>query len=327
MKKNKKCVLILPYFGSFNNYFQLFLKSCEKNPTYDWIIFTDCSDKYDYPANVHVISMTLHELKKIAERKLGFPIRMETPYKLCDYKPAYGFLFEEYIKEYEYWGHCDCDLIFGNLEKILTPLLNKNYDKLFAAGHLTIYRNTKENIHRFMNLYQGKEIYKEAFTRDSIYVFDEDCRYDHNIHSIFIEQKTKVYNNDLSMNPTICSAKYIRAKYSFEHRDFINEPYVKARYYWNDGNIIALEVINNKIIQKEYLYMHFQMRYMRYDEKILNSSIIQILPDRFISSKKIPENKKEMRLLWIKLPYLYWIDTYKKKINRKLLKYNIFKKG
>ena len=33
-KKNKKCVLILPYFGQFNNYFPIFLKSCGANPTY-----------------------------------------------------------------------------------------------------------------------------------------------------------------------------------------------------------------------------------------------------------------------------------------------------
>ena len=55
---------------------------------------------------------------------------------------VHGFLFEKYIKDFDYWGHCDCDLIFGNLEKNVTPLLNEDYDKLFAAGHLTIYKNT-----------------------------------------------------------------------------------------------------------------------------------------------------------------------------------------
>ena len=63
----KKCVFILPYFGKFNNYFPLFLKSCEKNPTYNWLIFTDCKEKYNYPENVDVVDMTLQELKKKAE--------------------------------------------------------------------------------------------------------------------------------------------------------------------------------------------------------------------------------------------------------------------
>lgn len=32
----QKIIIILPYFGKFSNYFNLFLKSCEKNHTIDW---------------------------------------------------------------------------------------------------------------------------------------------------------------------------------------------------------------------------------------------------------------------------------------------------
>lgn len=98
------------------------------------MIFTDNEFKYACPENVHVIKTTLDEIRKIANEKFGFKIVLESAYKLCDYKPAYGFLFEKYIKDFDYWGHCDCDLIFGNLEKNVTPLLNEDYDKLFAAG-------------------------------------------------------------------------------------------------------------------------------------------------------------------------------------------------
>lgn len=92
-KKNKRCVLILPYFGQFNNYFPLFLKSCEANPTYTWMIFTDNEFKYACPENVHVIKTTLDEIRKIANEKFGFKIVLESAYNLCDYNPAYGFLF------------------------------------------------------------------------------------------------------------------------------------------------------------------------------------------------------------------------------------------
>ncbi|WP_333562533.1 DUF6625 family protein, partial [Lactobacillus amylovorus] len=44
----KKGAFIIPYFGHFNNYFQLFLNSCKYNSNYDWIIFTDDRTKYDY---------------------------------------------------------------------------------------------------------------------------------------------------------------------------------------------------------------------------------------------------------------------------------------
>ena len=87
-EKNKKCILILPYFGKFNNYFELFLKSCALNPGYNWLIFTDCKDEYNYPKNVCVVKMTLEELHKRANEKLGFEVSLDAPYKLCDYKPA-----------------------------------------------------------------------------------------------------------------------------------------------------------------------------------------------------------------------------------------------
>ena len=76
-------------------------------------------------------------------------------------------------------------MIFGNLEKKLTPLLNKDYDKLFAAGHLTIYKNSNDNNRRFMKPFKGRYLYKEAFTTNKIFVFDEDCNGHDNVHSIF----------------------------------------------------------------------------------------------------------------------------------------------
>ncbi len=128
------------------------------------------------------------------------------PYKLCDFKPAYGFLFEDYIQDYEYWGHCDCDLVFGDLETLLTPILKEGYDKVFAVGHLTIYRNTVENNRRFMKPLHGRDIYKEAFTTSKIYVFDENVQCwmnpDRlNVHLLFREDGAKLYEKTcLSMS-------------------------------------------------------------------------------------------------------------------------------
>lgn len=47
-----KICLIIPYFGEFKNYFQLFLNSCANNPTINWLIFTDSDQAYFYPDNV-----------------------------------------------------------------------------------------------------------------------------------------------------------------------------------------------------------------------------------------------------------------------------------
>lgn len=315
--KNKKCVLILPYFGQFNNYFPLFLKSCEANPTYTWMIFTDNEFDYIYPENVRVIKTTLDCVRNTANEKFGFKVALESPYKLCDYKPAYGFLFEEFITEFEYWGHCDCDLIFGNLAKHVTPLLNEGYDKLFAAGHLTIYKNTYENNRRFMKTFEGRYLYKEAFTTNSIFVFDEDCNCHDNVHGVFSEDGAKIYESDLSMNPSVFSAKFIRAFYDVSKHDFVSEKYKKARYYWNNGNILRIAWNGTKLVQTEFAYIHLQMRKMRVKVS-LQDTCYEILPDRFVK-RNLPRNRNEMHLSTVGWSYLYWIDNYKKRLN-KLLK-------
>ena len=63
---DKKCVFIIPYYGDFNNYFSLFLKSCSLNPSYDWIIFTDNKRDSSYPDNVKIINLSFAEINKIA---------------------------------------------------------------------------------------------------------------------------------------------------------------------------------------------------------------------------------------------------------------------
>jgi hypothetical protein len=38
------------------------------------------------------------------------------PYTMVEYKPAYGHIFAEYIKEYSHWAYSDLDIIFGDLD-------------------------------------------------------------------------------------------------------------------------------------------------------------------------------------------------------------------
>ena len=109
-----KIGIIGVYFGKLPNYFPLWLKSCEHNRTIDFLIFTDQEIQF-YPNNVKVHKISLPEMKQLAIKALGLDVSLERPYKCCDFKPVYGLIFEDYLKHYDYWGHCDFDLIFGDL--------------------------------------------------------------------------------------------------------------------------------------------------------------------------------------------------------------------
>lgn len=119
MKESSICLVVL-YFGKLPNYFELWLESCKYNETINFLLFTDDKTEYDYPDNVTVIYTSFENIKSQIQSKFDFKISLERPYKLCDYRPAYGYIFNEYLKEYDFWGHCDLDVIFRKSKKIFT---------------------------------------------------------------------------------------------------------------------------------------------------------------------------------------------------------------
>jgi hypothetical protein len=67
--------------------------------------------------------------------------------KLCDMKPTYGLLFEEYLVGFDFWGFCDIDVIWGRFSGFITAEILRDFDvittrKGLIAGHLCLLRNT-----------------------------------------------------------------------------------------------------------------------------------------------------------------------------------------
>ena len=126
----KSICLIVPYIGKLNDFFKLWLKTAEANETIDFYLFVDDEDfinSYKPAHNISVIKSTLSELKKQFEDLLGFEIALNTPYKLCDYKPIFGEAFKGITHNYDFWGYCDCnDMLLGGLEIILPMKSWKN---------------------------------------------------------------------------------------------------------------------------------------------------------------------------------------------------------
>ena len=159
---------ILPYFGQFPNYFPLWLKSCGRNDNIDFLLITDNDIPKDLPANFIYKKCSFIELKQKVQSKFNFPICMSAPYKLCDFKPAYGEIFSSELKNYDFWGYIDCDLILGNSKNYLTLEKLNQYDKLYTHGHFTLFKN----IDILNSIYRNLD-FKRVFTSNYVFHFDE----------------------------------------------------------------------------------------------------------------------------------------------------------
>ena len=165
-----KIAVILCYFGKLPKNFPLFAESCRRNATVDFLLFTDDTPAH-LPENIHLHPTTFAALQRRVAGCFDFAISLRTPYKLCDYKPAYGEIFAPELAGYDFWGYGDIDLVFGDLRAFLTEDKLQKYDKLYAFGHLSLYRNTPEN-----NAVYRQKVgmdYRHAFTTEEITVFDE----------------------------------------------------------------------------------------------------------------------------------------------------------
>ncbi len=116
----RKIGLVVPYFGKLPGNFQIWLNSCKYNGSVNWLLFTDDKTPYDYPENITVHYLEFNELLAKFQNHFDFPISLESSYKLTDYKVAYGEIFKEFLKGFDFWGYCDIDLIFGNIRKFIT---------------------------------------------------------------------------------------------------------------------------------------------------------------------------------------------------------------
>ena len=125
-----KIRVISVWFGKLPSYILYFLKTCSANKTIDWLLMTDQEYLYKPSQNVTFFPSSKRTFEKVVARKLGFNIIINNPYKICDFKPLFGLIFEDHLKGYQYWGYCDLDMIFGDIQQYIYPLIYEKPDIL-----------------------------------------------------------------------------------------------------------------------------------------------------------------------------------------------------
>lgn len=295
----KRIILIIPYFGKFHSYFRLWLDSCAKNPTVTFLIFTDDRGRYPYPPNVRVVYTTFEKFSWfIREEYKDIPAVVGVPYKLCDYRPAYGDIFSTYIKDFDFWGYCDIDLIFGDIRKLITDDILTAHDKVLCNGHFTLFKNDR----RINTAYKSTGIYKTVFTTERNMIFDEgistgmiplykkeklkpgwlygDKRF--SINEIAEKAGLKIYCNfDIFADIKTIYPYMELAKFSCdEYRD---KKAKHSTFIYQNGKIHRYYLWGENVLNEEFMYIHLQKRRLDCPTDLDLSKPIEIRHDRFLN--------------------------------------------
>lgn len=247
-----KIAIIVAYFGKFPNYFPLWLKSCGKNPTVDFLIVTDQELNVPYD-NIIVKNMQLSDLQKKATDVLRFEAALANPYKCCDYRPLYGVLFADILKGYDYWGHCDIDLIFGDLQYFFDKYDLYSYDKFGTLGHLALYKNCDKMNNSYNTIYENLD-YRNVYTNEDNCMFDELS----GIYRIHKHMNVRLFTKRIFVDIATIYKRYrIIDVYGLDERA---TNYAVQTFSWEKGKTYHVFESKDGIRKQEYIYIHFQKR-------------------------------------------------------------------
>ncbi len=280
MQLSKTIALLTCFIGKLPWYFDYFVYSCKYNPSIDFYIITDDSNyTRKVPDNVKLIHKTLNEVSLLATEKLGFSINISCGYKLCDFKPAYGVIFSDLLTRYDFWGHCDIDIIFGNIRDFITDELLNDYELIsvrhdWLSGCFLLYKNSQ----KLNTLFLHSKDYKKVFSTDKHYCFDET----NFAHDAFTEGKP-YYEIETEIESMMHVVKKMEAvNYINPFFDFFIIEGTPGKLKWEDGRMCY----RNKY---EILFYHLIYFKKRYHPKTNNVNI----PDSFaISPTKIYHQTK-----------------------------------
>lgn len=244
--------LLAGYFGQLPDCFDAYLRSCESNSSIQWIILTDDAEPRDLPPNVRLVPTTLAELQHGFSRRLGFEVCLSRAYLLCDFRPAFGLLFEEFFAGYDFWGHCDVDMIFGDLRHFLRSEILACHDRILQRGHLSLFRNSEEMNCCFMQSAPGAMDYRDVL-RDERYLGFDEWR---GLYRIMRYLGRPQYHEEIVAD--IRSPTRWRIP-RFEMTELPNYP--RQVFYWYRGKVFQA-YLNNElgIVDREVAYLHFQKR-------------------------------------------------------------------
>jgi hypothetical protein len=258
----RKIIVIVIWIGRLPSGFPFWLATARKQP-FTIAMVTDQPQPEDCK-DIIWVPTSLAKLRKQISNVLGFDASLAYSYKVCDYRAIYGLIFSDLVEGYDYWGFCDLDLIFGDMEKVLDNALMESPDKVFQRAHFSLYKNTA-TVNEAFSKY--KEIdYKYIFKNPRYCMFDEW----HGIGKIFKKLNLSVYHKEV-----IADVK--PNDYRFRCSNIPN--YSSEIFIYQHGKLLKYYVQDATVKTEEYGYLHFQKRKLEFPATIDLNKIYVINAD------------------------------------------------
>jgi hypothetical protein len=258
----KKIAILIPYFGKFPEWADLFFQTLKKNKTIDFIFFTDCdTSKYKAP-NLFFNQMSFQKYIQFVNTKLPITFHPTNAYKLCDLRPLYGYIHEDILKPYDFYGWTDMDILFGDIRSFYTNEILERYAVLSThairiSGHMALFRNTTENRQMYKKIYN----WQEALQHKNFVGIDE-----HGITHAYLDTLIDKVNQKFKLKIDNAATRFLSGLK--RKKLFMKEQYTTpfTTIPWLDGSVNSAhpdvwyytngKITNSRDKDHSFLYLH-----------------------------------------------------------------------
>lgn len=125
-------LLIVPWHGPLPEWYELWRENIGRLARFGFDVLVETDEE---------------QFAERAASRLGVIYPLGDGRKTCDYRCAFGEMYREEIRDYEFWGHTDIDVVYGRVEEFVTDLFLADLDihsnhPTYVSGPWSLYRNT-----------------------------------------------------------------------------------------------------------------------------------------------------------------------------------------
>jgi hypothetical protein len=156
-----KKLMLVPWFGAKPSWFEKWRSNVNSIRKYGYDVYMPT----DFAAFVERV-----------KQRLDIDITaFKDPRKLCDFRPAFAAIYAKEIVGYDFWGHTDLDVVFGQIDAFVSEAMLPRCDVVSndlasICGPFSLFRNTP----RVNELFKTQKDWRDILLDSRFRVFDED---------------------------------------------------------------------------------------------------------------------------------------------------------